>query len=479
MKKATTRQPFAKVVFVYVLTIAMIINLQVSAGAAQGAGTSNSQTPIFVTGVHSNNSQGEIVAYRGEVRVPGANWFRIRIADYNLGQRSYIRFVSLKDGGEQRLDAASMAHWYSSTAYFNGDAVSVELHVAPGEQGIFVIGSDVTSDVSEGVGKSVEEIETPHGPDALCGTDTRVADTDPRVGRIISGTNTAWVGWCTAWLTSNGSVLTAGHCLDDDDNGVADLMNGVVEFDVPASNANGTINRAAPNNQYPINANTFVFRNVGVGQDWAVFAVNPNTGGGLLPHYTRGFFRMSNQNPSTNDTMRVTGYGQDDSPPGSSPPGSPNRFNTQSQTEQTATGPYLGNGGSGQARWHEARVVAEPGNSGSPMIWEANGFTVGIVSHEGCDGSNERTSATSFTNPLLAQAVQDFPGGNTVYVDASPPTQSRTGTVFHPFTNVSDAVNAVVSGGRISIVAGSYSGPITINKAVTLVAPVGAVTIGQ
>jgi hypothetical protein len=58
-------------------------------------------------------------------------------------------------------------------------------------------------------------------------------------------------------------------------------------------------------------------------------------------------------------------------------------------------------------------------------------------------------------------------------------TAQEDGTIFRPFDTVAEGVTAVPSGGIISIVTGSYSDQITINSAVTLVAPVGTVTIGQ
>ena len=76
-------------------------------------------------------------AFRQEVRVPGAPWVQLRFGDHNLGSESYVTVTSLKDGASQRLDSLSLSQWQNSTALFNGDAVKVELHVAPGEEGIF------------------------------------------------------------------------------------------------------------------------------------------------------------------------------------------------------------------------------------------------------------------------------------------------------------------------------------------------------
>lgn len=50
--------------------------------------------------------------------------------------------------------------------------------------------------------------------------------------------------------------------------------------------------------------------------------------------------------------------------------------------------------------------------------------------------------------------------------------------MFRPFNTVAGAVNAVSAGGIVSIVKGSYEESLTINKAITIAAPVGNATIG-
>ena len=60
---------------------------------------------------------------------------------------------------------------------------------------------------------------------------------DPAVGRIMP------VG-CTGWVISNGAFLTAGHCFT---RGMT-----TIQFNVPASAADGTTNPPPPNDQYPI-----------------------------------------------------------------------------------------------------------------------------------------------------------------------------------------------------------------------------------
>jgi hypothetical protein len=72
-----------------------------------------------------------------------------------------------------------------------------------------------------------------------------------------------------------------------------------------------------------------------------------------------------------------------------------------------------------------------------------------------------------------------------VDVVAYPNAPAENGTIFQPFNTVTEAVTAVVSGGRISIVEGSYTraaGNTMImgadGKSFAVEAPVGTVTIG-
>jgi V8-like Glu-specific endopeptidase len=283
---------------------------------------------------------------------------------------------------------------------------------------------------------------------------------------------------CTAWLISNGAALTAGHCVDLDPDGsgpqlpdgVADL-NGVMEFNVPASDASGNVVMAAPQDQFPINTSSFVWHydgeGQGIGKDYGILLVNANTGTGERPHVGRGFYRLSQSVPSAGTTIRITGFGADSG--------------TTNFTNQTSTGPYVGQSSSGSQVWHEYQVDTMGGNSGSPILNTANGFTLGIHTNGGCaaDGTGAN-SGTSFNHTPLSNAVNVFPATNIRYVDnvTYPGAPLDTGVIFAPFHSVINAVTSVPAGGVISVVEGTYNdGAQTINKALTLVAPVGDVVI--
>ena len=120
------------------------------------------------SGEHAGLLEKSLIAFREIVRVPDAPWLQLHFSHSNLGKQSYITITSLNDGGQQRLGAHDLMNWRNSSAFFNGDAVEVQLHVAPGEEGIFFRIGDLT--VGEWVGG--RPIET------LCGNDDRVASND-------------------------------------------------------------------------------------------------------------------------------------------------------------------------------------------------------------------------------------------------------------------------------------------------------------
>lgn len=421
------------------------------------------------------------VSFEETISVEGAPWLRLQFSDYNLGVHSYIVMTSVEDGAQQRLDGRTLPQWSNASAFFNGDSVVLELHVEQGETGIYV--SIEKLNVGErGAAKSAAEADG--GIETQCGSvDNRVASNDNRAGRIING--------CTAWLVSNGAVLTAGHCVDwDPDGGGPLLPDGVLDLwgsfsvNVPASDPDGTINQSAPEDQFPIDTSNVTWRfdgsGQGLGKDWAVFGIFPNANGERA-HLREGFYRMTRQNPAASDSMRITGYGVD--------------TGVDNKTLQTSIGPYLNEttGNVPADIYHRYQVDTEGGNSGSPIIWRTPSpdFTVGIHTNGGCSNPVGSTgnAGTSFEVDALEIAIRDFHGFGPEYVDAVPQPNNpgESGAVLRPYVGVANAVSDVPNNGRVIIVEGSYpkaAGGNTFTagedgKAMTFLAPVGTVVIGN
>jgi hypothetical protein len=401
-----------------------------------------------------------------------------------LGDASHIKITSLEDGAYQFLNAVSLKQWQNSSAFFNGDGVVVELYVAPEDEAVFFEVQEVMA--GERADRSGKQFQTsnPNEIENVCdGSDDRFSSNEAAVGRLfyINDATGDSVASCTGWIISNGAHLTAGHCVG--------LME-VLEFNVLESDSDGTINHPDPEDQYPVISGTIRSQDSGF-SDWAVFEVSPNSNTGLLPVEAQGaFYRMSKD--SSPFELTIIGYGFDGPPPcfgTNQQPGCANQppppKNSDSQTQQTASG---GNVSEVDTHW-EYRVDTEPGNSGSPLIADditplttSTPLTVGIHTDGGCTSGGEGINkGTSFENDALEDAIHTFPemfsGQNLKYVDNAHPITLEDGTVFRPYDTVTEAINAVASGGLVSIVAGTYSESFTINTAMTLTAPVGAVTI--
>lgn len=413
---------------------------------------------VMSSGVHGNSGDREVRAFVDVVHVPDAPWLRLSFKDSHLGERSYLKLTSLANTRWQRLDGPSMANYSQTSAALKGGTILVELFVAPGEEGVFA-----------NIDRLVVGERGGTGAKSLCGSDNRTAINDPRVGRIL-------YGGCTGWLVANGTVLAAGHCA---------AVTGVYEVRVPASDADGTLNPADPDDQYPILAGSEVsFDNGSVGGEYDIFRLGPNSNTGQDAHIREGFIRVTQEVPSAGATIRITGYGRDETPTGST-----GGLNAQNKTEQTHTGPYIRQASGAGWVYHEYTVDTMPANSGSPILWEANGFSIGIHTDGGCDpGNGVGNFGTSFNFSTLATALTTYFGSNVRHADSVtyPNNPAATGSIFRPYRTLNAAASGVPSGGQVRMVEGSYTKAAgntgtygTGNKAFTIVAPVGTVVIGN
>ncbi len=423
-------------------------------------------------GVHGNLGDTAAVAYTNILFFPTAPVMRVHFSDYNLGRGSSVVLTSMKDQQSQRLEAGSMAEWNRTSAIFNGNTVKVELHVAPGESDIFVKVDQLIDYSSEM--QPITSSPSLAGPElqSLCGADGRVASSDNRVGRING---------CTGWLASNGAVLAAGHC---------GSVSGVFSVNVPLSDSDGSANASAVIDQFPVVAGSSVRNNNGLGDDWNVFSLGRNSAGERA-HVKFGFIRVTRTVPPNSTTLRITGFGVDNTPTGTgsaccSTDSNGNcthtRCNSRNRTLQTATGTLASHTANSPDFYYTYQVDTEPANSGSPIIWEANGFAIGIHTNGGCPNDG-----VSFENVALGNALQNFIGGGTRHVDTAdyPGNAASTGNIFTPYNNFPAAASSVPDGGRISLVEGNYTKAKNTGtfgadgRSFTLIAPVGTVTIGN
>jgi V8-like Glu-specific endopeptidase len=307
-----------------------------------------------------NDDMTEI--FIGTVELHNVPWIQLHFSDANLGQESYIIITSLYDGYWQKLSSVSMSQWNNHSAYFNGSGVEIRLFLAPLDQQVFVNIDEVI----------VGEWYEPDPFYSICGpTDDRIPSNQPATSRLLT------VG-CTAWIIPNGKIASAGHCLAGSTT--------IIEFNVPPSLPNGTIQHPGPEDQYSVNVSTKVFTNGGVGNDWGVFEVYPNSITNLMPKEAQSAYWTLVQDLGP-DSIRITGYGVDDG--------------TANQTQQTHVGPNWGSSGTTM----RYRTDTMGGNSGSPVIDALNNVCVGVHTHGGCTSSGGNNSGTSLFHAAFWAAV--------------------------------------------------------------------------
>jgi len=302
-------------------------------------------------------------AFSHIVSIDGVSWLRLHFDEARLGRAAEgeaptrLRLTGLEDGAVQILDATALARWRNSSAYFNGDAILIELLTAPGAAASRLTMSAVTAGPPGG------------GVRSLCGDDDRVLDEDNRIARLMpSG--------CTAWLIddANGGFLTAGHC----DNGIE-----IVELDVPLSAPDGSLRHPPPEHQYAIDPDSIQTNGgLGAGDDWAYFGTFPNPITGLMPRQAAGAaFGLTHPPPSGPDHLiRVAGYGTTTDPV-------PDEWNRALKSQ---LGPLVDASDTGVAY----AVDTTTGSSGGPVIDAETGMAIAIHDHGGCNAGGNLGTPT-------------------------------------------------------------------------------------
>jgi V8-like Glu-specific endopeptidase len=292
-----------------------------------------------------------------DIELPSnAIYGRFIISKANLGEHSKVIFTSFKDGQQQVLTGGQLREWGNSSAYFNGNKLSVQVIQDPRDKGHIFLEMDQMI-----VGYPVPGVKSQCGS-----TDNRVPSNDAAIGRIVP------VG-CTGWLITNGKMVTAGHCTGS--------RAQILEFNVPASNSNGSIVHPPVKDQYPILASSL--QTDYPSYDWAVYNLGTNSQTGLSALAAQGK-SFNVVQTGTASSVRITGFGVEKT--------SNNPYNpTRNQTQQTHVGPFSS---STSTKLYYA-ADTEGGNSGSPVIDEATGNAIGVHTHGGCSTSGGNNSGTN------------------------------------------------------------------------------------
>lgn len=361
-----------------------------------------------------------------------APWLRLYFSNVRLDGQSYLRMVSLLDGEVMTMRHEHLDQWEYSSAYFNGNAVMLELVAGPNSTGNFV---ELTRFLAGDEDPSSQPQET------ICGTsDDRTPSTDVRVGRIDG------IG-CTGWIINTTGVdkahLSAGHCA---------ATNQVLSFAVPASNSNCGKNFPSPSLQFAVDYAGSVRVNGGVGNDFWVFRCFPNPNTGLTTWETQGSaFTLATSMPAVSTTTRVTGFGLDGTTANNASGGnascscsSTSGTGARNQTQQTETGPVTTFSGT-TARY---QVDTCGGNSGSPVIDNTTGFAFAIHTHGGCSNplGSTTNAGTQITHPDLQAAIDTLGSGCARYI---PEVSPNGGGNTIPFGSTApDGLSTIFTGGN-------------------------------
>jgi hypothetical protein len=370
--------------------------------------------PYHIDSDWLTNASGQSqVIHEEVVFIDGAAWLRLYFGNVELGQGSLLRLTSLADGEVQELDTAGLAMWSNTSAYFNGDTVTVEVVAAPGTDNRLVIDQ-----------VAWEAGAVPTGDCGFCGPDERVPSDVTWSSRLLPA-------GCTASTYNVDSCqVSAGHCIGG---------SMVLEYHVPPSSPNCALNHPPIAEQFPVIQ--FSFTNGGVGNDWSALRVGTNALG-EQPFDRYGEFRpIATTPPQPGQPTTVWGYGVDSNC-------------VENQVQQTSSGVV----DSVQSTSFRHTTDVTFGNSGSGVTRNGNEI-LGIVTHCPCP-----THATRVDHPSFAAARETL-------CPSSQPEEATllTATVQIWGDHVSGGIAELQSSDNSYFVVDSVQGSAFRNTAMTVV----------
>lgn len=185
---------------------------------------------------------------------------------------------------------------------------------------------------------------------------------------------------CSATLIANSCIVTAGHCWRSG-------YGKIVEFNTPASK-DGELVHAAPEDVYEMDRRFIKYKNLGAGNDWAVFRVRPNAITGLTPEEAQGgYVEVELDGFANTEEVRIVGYGTDSE-------------GDRNFAQQVSFGPVVSTSGKNSILMYRSDTTG--GNSGSGVVDFATNRLIGVHTHGGCDES--RSSHNSGTSLLENKA---------------------------------------------------------------------------
>lgn len=329
------------------------------------------------SGKWSNESADYSVVFDQTIHVPDAVWLRIYFDAVELTESSYIRLTSMLDGETQELNRAGLAMWGNSSAYFNGDRLTLELIAAPHTMGNRIVLREIAFESLDENGDGSFRGESDQC--GICGPDDRKPSSENWACRLMPA------GCSAAIYTTNSCLVTAGHCVRE---------NLVAQFNVPPSFMNCNTANPPIADQYPITSAHW--QNDGVGGDWGVLRAGTNNFG-QRPFQRYGQLRRISPAPaSVGAACALWGYGSD-------------MTCIRSQTQQQGPGTISAQlSGS-----YQFNADLRSGSSGSPLMSE--GRVIAVVTHcqVNCPNHGTRIDQLDFAaarEALCAACIADIDG---------------------------------------------------------------------
>lgn len=436
-----------------------------------------------------------------EVSVPSSSFLRLFFEKTELGPNSYLLIVG-SDGAKQKLTRRNLENWRYSSAYFNGSSVKVYLASRGKDQNKISI-TGVKADDS----KSKKNLNSPAASAQTNNYEFETPidfDAQPYVSAIGRFTNGS-KSYGTGWIAPNGAIVTSSRALNKTHEGY-----DVIEFNVPPSTDIYEVNHPSPEYQFPINKArlnihtsgniAFAFKKkYGYSEEnepgygtfyctWSILEALPNSTGLTPGEFLQEYLQIAH-NPGSftlkakeEDPVEVDIIHYGEIP---SDVIDVSRFRTLKQftthllpSEKLLDWVWDIHDKDDIVLYNEDPFDPTMADSdyGAPILFKGTKVAMGIHNDFFLTAPS---GGCGFRDDEILETLNYYFSNNVQYVDVSSPHDSPSGSIRAPHLTVNGAVMDAQDGAVISIARGFYQLPVTINKPVTLVAPVGTVNIGQ
>ncbi|MBD0254411.1 MAG: T9SS type A sorting domain-containing protein [Cytophagales bacterium] len=439
----------------------------------------------------ADSSGGDQLKALTQVTHPNTSFLRLYFAGTVLGENSYL-LLEAADGASQEMRRADLENRDYRSANINADRVKVSMIAAAGERNTIRISqikvNDRKAEAGKNQGASTMADQLPGQAGRTAFLDLNAYPYAKAVGRFTNGTHT----FGTGWIAANGAIVTEKYNVLDD----LDL----IEFNVPPSNGDGTVNHPAPADQYPLNKaktkgkylegtkyflgylveHLMIKKYDGSGKNYTIgsymviealpnhtgkrpgerigqyFQVTRHPSGGIMDGLKLDMFHYGGSAGTVSQTLRKMTMVAED----------PQQVLTDVNDKDRF---LVYNTPLPLAGWWSTNM------QGAPLTYEGSNVVVGIHSH---GYYTSPSLGSGFRNDDMRSDLSNFFSSAMTYVDRESYWTSTTGEIDKPYLKVKDGIAHAPNGAVVSIARGTYSETFVSSKPVILRAPVGKVIIG-